>query len=276
MWWASWAWAALTVQAPSECMTIEAVALDVGSVVDDDVFRRLDLDVVLVGDHLVMTLEDRGQRVWARTAQVAPEDCPSIPMLVARSVEQALAELPRWSFSAARPPEQGIALHVAPIPLGAAPRWELRVGASGPMAGRARWAAGLGIATAGLRTSEGRGADVLELLVRAGPALDLGAGAHAVRVDAMLAVGPAILVPSQETPQLESALLPAVRVEAGATWVPAGALRVGVLVGTPAIQVAIRDPASGELAASPPVRLGLKVGVARLAHRGDDRRGTWE
>ncbi len=265
--WASLAFAELRLMSSPGCVSEEAVALELGTLPDGGRLHRVDLEVTVTGDALLVRVLDGSAILWSKVASVAPEDCPAVPLLVARTVEQALAELPRRSFAGtSRPPEVALAVRGAPLPVLPA-RWGLLLGGSGPVAGRGRWMAGLGLSTESVRVSERVGADVIELALRAGPGLDLGSGTSGVRLGAAVAVGPAWFVPIGVTPDLETTLLPSVRAEGTAEWVPASALRLGLVISAPAIRYEFVESNAGVTALAPAWRLGVQLGVARVGRR---------
>jgi hypothetical protein len=268
-WFVALAYAGIVVEAPTDCFEREQVALEVGAVVDDAVLQRLDLVVIVHGDQLTMNLRDGSELLWSKMATITQADCSVVPKLVARSVEQAVAELPRWVFAnGARPPERSLSILAAPLPLGSLPRWELRGAGSGPIAGRARWAVGLGVAAEGLRSDSAYRANILEALVRAGPGVDLGTGQHSLRLTSTLGVGPALVVASQDASgggrALDSGWAPAVRVELDATWVGPGPWRLGVVGSLSAIEVISYADDRQLVAKLPLARVGVVVGAARV------------
>ena len=265
--WVALASAGLEVVSVQPCVTLEAVALEVGTVVEPDTFQRMDVEVTVTEDALLVRIVDGPSILWSKVAAVGPEDCPAVPMLVARTLEQALSELPKRAFAGtSRPPELALAVRGSPIPLGP-PRWGLLLLGSGPVAGRARWMGGIGLSTEALRVSERVGADVVELAFRAGPGVDVGSGGSGVRLAAWVAAGPAWFVPIGVTPDLETTLLPAVRAEVTAEWVPASPLRIGLVGSVPAIRYEFIESNAGVRALAPPWRLGLQLGVGRKTSR---------
>jgi len=259
--------AGVSVVSTESCVTEEAVVLEVGTVVDGDTLRRMDLEVTVTNDALLVRVLDGSSILWSKVAAVGPEDCGALPLLVARTVEQALAELPRRAFaSTSRPSEVQLAVRGAPLPLGP-PRWSLLLLGSGPVAGRARWMGGIGVANEALRVSERVGADVVELGFRAGPGFDLGSGSQGVRLGAWVAVGPAWFVPIGVTPDLQTTLLPSVRAESTVEWVPSSPLRVALVGSVPAIRYEFVESNAGVVALAPPWRLGVQLGVGRLVGR---------
>lgn len=263
-------WAAargLQVVSTQGCVTQEAVALEVGTVVEPQTLERIDVEVTVTEDALLVRIVDGKSILWSKVASVRAEDCPAVPLLVARTLEQALTELPRRAFAGtSRPPEVALAVRASPLPLGP-PRWGLLLLGSGPVAGRARWMGGLGVANEALRVSEQVGADVVELALRAGPAVDIGSGASGVRVAAMVAAGPAWFVPIGVTPELETTLLPSVRAETTVEWVPSSPLRLGLVGSVPAIRYEFVESNAGVRALAPAWRLGAQLGVGRRTNR---------
>lgn len=265
--WMAQAWAGLQVASMQSCVTEEAVALEVGTVVDPETLQRMDVEVTVTDDALLVRILDGSSILWSKVAAVAPEDCPSVPLLVARTLEQALSELPRRAFAGtSRAPELALAVRGSPLPLGP-PRWALLLLGSGPVAGRARWMGGVGLSTEALRVSERVGADVVDLSFRAGPGVDLGSGSSGVRLAAWVAAGPAWFVPIGVTPDLETTLLPSVRAEVTAEWVPASPLRLGLVGSVPAIRYEFIESNAGVVALAPPWRVGLQLGVGRKTSR---------
>ncbi len=259
--------AGVSVVSTERCVTEEAVVLEIGTMVDQDTLGPMDLEVTVTDDALLVRVMDGPSILWSKVAAVGPEDCEAVPMLVARTVEQALAELPRRAFaSTSRPSEIQLAVRGAPLPLGP-PRWSLLLLGSGPVAGRGRWMVGVGVANEALRVSERVGADVVELGFRAGPGFDLGSGGQGIRVGAWVAVGPAWFVPIGVTPDLQTTLLPSVRAEATVEWVPSSPLRVALVGSAPAIRYEFVESNAGVVALAPAWRVGVQLGVGRLLRR---------
>jgi hypothetical protein len=262
--WVLAASAGVRVVSTERCVTDEAVALEVEAVVAPATLEKVDIEVTVTVDAVLVRLVDGASILWSKVASIGPQDCPAVPMLVARTVEQALAELPRRALGGnARPAEVQLAVRGAPLPVWP-PRWSLLLLGSGPVGGRARWMGGLGLSTEAVRVSERVGADVVELAFRAGPGVDLGSGGQGVRLGAYVAAGPAWFVPIGVTPDLQTTLLPSVRAEGVAEWVPSSAIRVALVGSVPAVRYEFVESNAGVEALAPAWRLGLQLGVARV------------
>ncbi len=108
-----WGWlaaatasAGVTVEDGGGCVDAELVQLELRLVLGDDAVSRSDIDVRLVREGLPWTLtlsvRESTELLWSRDLSVTAADCPYLPTLVARTVEQGLVGVPRWTLGSRR------------------------------------------------------------------------------------------------------------------------------------------------------------------------------
>lgn len=97
--------ASVEVENGEDCLTPEAVDLELRVVLDDEVVDRFVTHVTVRrapdGVLELSVLDDR-HLLWSRELPFSEADCPYLPEVIARSVERGIASLPAWRLSSAR------------------------------------------------------------------------------------------------------------------------------------------------------------------------------
>lgn len=266
--WVASAWAGLRVEDPSGCLDREALALEVDQVLTVAGAQAATVRVARDGEGTVaVEVVDEGVTRWARQLPLADGDCGVGHLLVARSVEQGLAALPDWSWrhdDGRRAPDASVAVGVGVAPVDRPLSWGALARIGGPLGGRTRWVAGLGMQGTTLRDM-GRGAQLLAVHARVGPAVDLGRHAG-WRVGAAVAAGPVFVAPQVPLQLAGPSVVPGMRGELSVARVGEGWLWLEAWVDSPVLRLQIRDETTGATLREGVVRGGLRVGA-----RGDLR-----
>ena len=262
VWWLASAWAGVVLDDPAGCVHEEALRLELGEVLRQAQAESATVTVRL-GTGLELAVHQGERPLWARSLSVEAGVCDVLHLLVARSVEQGLAELPDWAFAGptALPPDLAVAVTAGVSPTPAPLAWGALVVGTGPLSGRGRWQAGAELLASTVRSRGGRGAQLLGATARIGPAIDVGRGARRLRLGLTWSAGPVLVAPEEPLELAGPRVVPGARIEAQGSLVGPGAGMVSVWVDAPVLRVQINDVGTGETLREAVIRGGIRVGV---------------
>ncbi len=245
------------------CLDAEAVELEVRSALGDRAVDGLDI-VARLDDReqpwlLRLQVVDDDETLWRKVLRVQEVDCPYLPALVARSVEQGLSEVPGW----------GVALPSTRLPhvlgfrlAGSVPsvRIGVGVGVGVGVGGRSRLIVDTEVFGSAVQTIGAGGGQLLGWQLGGGYAADLPVGAGSVRLRPTLAAGP-VLAFGRGFDLTFRELLPRVAAQGEIAWISAGVWQVGVRAEVPVLRVVLVDGGTGDRASEAAIRVGLVLGA---------------
>ena len=258
-------WAGVVVEDPVDCLEPEDVELEVRAALGD---RRVDglqlsarIDDQALPWRLRLEVQGRDELLWSRALEIKEADCPYLPGLVARSVEQGLAGIPRWQLATGPAPVDDELY----LKLAATAPWAPHVGIGGGL-GRAVSQSVLLLAEAELSFSGIQPVDehlgqFTGLLVGAGGVLDLPIRHGSIRLQGSAATGP-FWVQGRGFEQNYRSWAPRAVVNGELSYALPVAVRLGLRVQSPFVRLELSDERTGNPSPEPWVRLGLVLSLA--------------
>ncbi len=266
--------AAVRVDDPHACLTLESLDLEARDALGDavvdryDIYARVESGSDADARQLHLEVSEDGITMWRRDVAVEAVDCPYLASLVVLSVERGLADVPKWVLKHGAQAKLGSELGVlgfVTTPIPEAYRAGATVLGSTGLGPRLRAKAALDL-YAIARQDVGRGAvAVYGLALAPGLSFDLLRFRqwHSLRVGGQVGGGPAFLHGQDFGAEADS-----VKVDRRAsatfdvTWATDRNVRLMALVEVPIIQVRLGDFSTGEVVEEPAFRVGAAIGVA--------------
>lgn len=189
------AFASVEVEDGADCLSEEQVELELRAVLSDAVVDRFVTRVHLIREPrwaVQLAVAEGEEVLWTRELAVEPADCPFLPAVIARSVEQGVASLPVWRFDPVfgrGPVELGFQLYGIQSSAGT-PQAGMGFAALLPVGRHLAAQAVVEIRAFG---RDPLGAGTVRYLggaISAGPTLIVPAGRHALRWSARIGAGP--------------------------------------------------------------------------------------
>lgn len=259
------AWAGVGVEDPVGCLDPEAVELEVRTALGD---RRVDglqlvarIDDEALPWRLRLEVQGRDELLWSRTLEVKEADCPYLPGLVARSVEQGLAGIPQWQLSGVPAPvSDELYLKVA-----ATAPWSLHAGIGGglglAMSQSALFVLELELSFAGIQPVDQAQGQFTGLLLGAGGALDLPIRYGSIRLQGGAASGPFRTLGRRFDENFQR-WAPRVVATGELSYALPVAVRLGLRLQSPLVRLDLVDQKDGNSSSEPWVRIGLVLSLA--------------
>ena len=270
-----WSWliaqaqAGVVVEDDRRCLDEERIDLELRAVLGDRQVDELDVFVRLDGPfesawQVRLRVAREGVTKWQRSMSVLPADCPYLPPVIARRVEQGLAGIPAWQLStSSHLPTEWSAYTSLSLP--AAPHATLGGGLVVGLRDRWLWLVDLEAYAmsvsldAPVGTGPVQGGRFWGGVVGSGLGLHLGRERRGVRISLGASGGP-FLATGNGFEEPEASVVPRVLLNAqvSALW---GPFRVGARATVPVVRVQGVAPQTQRTAPEPWFRLGLVLGV---------------